>query len=229
VHIPDGFFEGHTSAGAGVAAAAGTAIVLRKAADDLAAQPQLARVAAATAAVVFAGQMANFGVADGTSGHLIGGVLAAVLVGPWLASLSVTLVLVVQAVVFADGGLSALGLNVINLSFVAAIGGWFLYRGLQRWVGDTPKATTVAAGLAAAASVVLASAAFTVEHALGATTEVATLDVLAAMVGVHLLIGVGEGIITGAVVATVLATQPGLLYGRGGASVQGGAWVGATS
>lgn len=229
MHIPDGFFDGHTSIGASAAAMAGTAVVLRKAAGDLAVSPQRAGVAAATAAAVFAGQMANFPVAEGTSGHLVGGVLAAVLVGPWLASLCVTLVLVVQAVVFADGGLSALGLNVVNLSLVATLGGWCAYRGLQRLLGDAPKATVVAAGVAAAASVVLASLAFTVEHALGATSDVGVGAVLTSMVGVHVLIGIGEGILTGAVVAIVLATQPTLLYRAEAPETPGAALAGAAS
>jgi cobalt/nickel transport system permease protein len=121
VHIPDGFINLPTSAGFGAAAAGGIWYSLRRAATVL--DDRRIPLAGLAAAFVFAAQMVNFPVAAGTSGHLLGGVLAAVLLGPWLGSIVVTVVLVVQALVFADGGLSALGLNVFNMAIIGAAGG----------------------------------------------------------------------------------------------------------
>jgi cobalt/nickel transport system permease protein len=117
VHVPDGFIDAQVSAAAGLVALVGVGACLRRSTADL--QEEHAPMAGAVAAFVFAGQMLNFPVAGGTSGHLIGAALATALVGPYVASVCVTAVLVVQALVFADGGLSALGLNIVNLALVA--------------------------------------------------------------------------------------------------------------
>lgn len=206
MHIPDGFIDGGTSLAAGVLAAGGTAVALKVAGREL--DDKRVPLAGVTAAFVFAVQMLNFPVAAGTSGHLLGGALAAVLVGPWVGSLCITVVLAVQALVFADGGLSALGLNVVNMSFVGVFGGWLLYRAL-RSVLPVVAASGVAAGL----SVVLASIGFVVEYAVGGAGGASVGTVAAAMVGVHLLIGIGEGIITALTVSAVLASRPDLVHG----------------
>lgn len=211
MHIPDGFVDLPTSAAAGVVAVGGVAAAIRKTRDQVA-EKEIA-TAGLTAAFVFAVQMMNFPVAAGTSGHLLGGVLAAVLVGPWLGVLCVTVVVVVQALLFADGGLSALGLNIVNMALVTCLGGWVVFRGLRRVLPRSHAGVVAAAAVAAGVSVVLSSVAFTVEYALGGTADVSLGAVLAAMVGVHTLIGVGEGVITGAVVAAVLAARPDLVYG----------------
>src|SRR5690606_22805508 len=122
-------------------------------------------LAAVTAAFIFAAQMLNFPVAAGTSGHLLGGVLAAVLVGPWAGVVCITVVLAVQALLFADGGLTALGLNVVNLAVVGCLGGWLVYRALRAVLPDRAAGVELAAGLAAFASVPLAAAAFVLEFA----------------------------------------------------------------
>jgi cobalt/nickel transport system permease protein len=170
-------------------------------------------LAGVVSAFIFAVQMLNFPVVSGTSGHLLGGVLAAVLVGPWMGSLCLSVVLVVQAMLFADGGLSALGLNVVNMSIVGAFGGYLLFLALRRILPRTPSAVVVASGIAAGVGVMLASFAFTLEYAIGGAGGASVRTVAAAMVGVHALIGIGEGIITGLTVSSVLAVRPDLVYG----------------
>ena len=211
MHIPDGFIDAPVSLAAGGVAVVGVGVALRKTREVLA-EKEIA-LAGLTSAFIFAVQMLNFPVASGTSGHLMGGVLAVVLVGPWTGVLCVTVVLVVQALVFADGGLSALGLNIVNMALVGGLGGWIVFRGLRRLLPASPAGVTVAAGVAAGLSVVLASLAFSLEYALGGTADLSLWAVMTAMVGVHTLIGVGEGIITGMVVAAVLAARPDLVVG----------------
>jgi cobalt/nickel transport system permease protein len=211
VHIPDGFINAPASLAAGAAAAGGVGVSLRRAARTL--QDRQAPLAGLVAAYIFAVQMLNFPVAAGTSGHLLGGLLAAVLVGPWAGALCVAVVLVVQALLFADGGLSALGLNIVNMALVTAWGGYAVFLLLRRALPATKASVTAAAGVAAGVSVVLASLAFVVEYAIGGTGGAPVGTVLGAMVGVHTLIGIGEGIITALTVAAVLAVRPDLVYG----------------
>jgi cobalt/nickel transport system permease protein len=211
VHIPDGFINASTSVGAGAVAAGGIGVSLRRAADTL--QERQAPLAGLVAAYIFAVQMLNFPVAAGTSGHLLGGVLAAVLVGPWAGAVSVAVVLVVQSLLFADGGLTALGLNITNMAIVGVFGGWAVFRLLRRVLPATKTSVVVAAGIAAGISVVLAASAFVVEYAIGGTGGASVGTVLAAMVGVHALIGIGEGIITAFTVGVVLGVRPDLVDG----------------
>jgi cobalt/nickel transport system permease protein len=211
VHVPDGFINASTSIGAGAVAAGGIGLSLRRAAQTL--QERQAPLAGLVAAYIFAVQMLNFPVAAGTSGHLLGGVLAAVLVGPWAGAICVAVVLVVQSLLFADGGLTALGLNITNMAVVGVFGGWAVCSLLRRALPATRTSVVVSAGIAAGLSVVLAAAAFVVEYALGGTGGASVGTVLAAMVGVHTLIGVGEGIITALTVGAVLGVRPDLVYG----------------
>jgi cobalt/nickel transport system permease protein len=211
VHIPDGFINAPTSLAAGAVAAGGVGVSLRRAAHTL--QERQAPLAGLVAAYIFAVQMLNFPVAAGTSGHLLGGALAAVLVGPWAGALCVAVVLLVQGLLFADGGLSALGLNVINMALVTAWGGYAVFLLLRRAMPATKTSVTVSAGIAAGISVVLASLAFVVEYAIGGAGGASVGTVLAAMVGVHTLIGIGEGVITALTVAVVLGVRPDLVYG----------------
>jgi cobalt/nickel transport system permease protein len=212
VHIPDGFVNLPTSAGFGAAAAGGIWYSLRRAAAVL--DDRRIPLAGLAAAFVFAAQMVNFPVAAGTSGHLLGGVLAAVLLGPWLGSIVVTVVLIVQALIFADGGLSALGLNVFNMAIIGAIGGWYVYRLVLGMMPRRDGAVPVAAGITAGISVVLAALGFTLQYAIGGEGGTAITAVLGAMVGVHVLIGIGEGLITTLVVGAVIASRPDLVAGR---------------
>jgi cobalt/nickel transport system permease protein len=214
MHVPDGFIDAPTSVAAGVVAAGGLSVCLRRSAEAL--EDRQAPMAGLVAAFIFAVQMLNFPVAGGTSGHLLGGVLAAVLVGPWIGALCVSVVLAVQALLFADGGLSALGLNIVNMALVGAIVGYGIFLLLRRLVPATRSGVVAASGVAALLSVVLASAAFTFEYAIGGTGGASVGRVAAAMLGVHVPIGIGEAIITAMTVSTVLAVRPDLVYGASG-------------
>lgn len=214
MHIPDGFINGTTSAAAGVVAAGGVGVALRQTGRYL--SERQVPLAGLVAAFVFAGQMFNFPVIPGMSGHLIGGVLAAVLVGPWAGLLIITVVLVVQGVFFADGGLSALGLSVINMGLIGSILGYLIYRVLLRLTTKTDNGVAISAGIAGFLSVPLAALGFVVQFAIGGVAAVSTGAVLGAMLGTHLLIGIGEGILTGLVVGAVMASRPDLVYGAPG-------------
>lgn len=211
MHIPDGFINAGTSVGAGAVAAAGLTYCVRRSADTL--DDKQVPLAGLIAAFVFAVQMLTFPVAAGTSGHLLGGALAAVLVGPRLGAICVSVVLIVQSLLFADGGLTALGLNVVNMALVTAFAGYGLFVLLRRMMPDKPSSVVVASGVAAGLAVVLSSVAFSVEYAIGGTGSASITTVLGAMVGVHVLIGIGEGVITALTVSAVLASRPDLVYG----------------
>lgn len=211
MHAPDGFLTAGTAVATGVIAAGGVGIALRRSSEELGdAQVPLAGL---TAAFIFAAQMVNFPVVAGTTGHLLGGALAAVLLGPSVGAVVVTVVVLVQALVFADGGLTALGYNVFNMALVPAFGGWAVFRLARRVLPATATGVVVAASVAAFASVVLAAVAFSLQWLFGASAAVPFDRVFAAMVGVHTLIGVGEAAITGLVVGAVLASRPDLVRG----------------
>jgi cobalt/nickel transport system permease protein len=214
MHIPDGFIDAPTSLAAGAVAFGGLAVCVKRSAAVL--DDRQVPLAGAVSAFVFAVQMLNFPVATGTSGHLLGGLLAAVLVGPYLGALCVAVVLTVQALLFADGGLSALGLNVVNMALVGAFGGYVVFSLLRRVLPRRETTVVVASGVAAAVAVVLAAAAFALEYAVGGTGGASLRSVAAAMIGVHVLIGVGEGVITALTVSAVLATRPDLVHGARG-------------
>ena len=212
MHIPDGVIGPGVSAAAGVFAAGGFGIAVSRARRYL--TDRLVPMAALVTAFVFAGQMINFPVLPGMSGHLLGGVLAAVLVGPWAGYLVVAIVLIIQAFLFADGGLTALGLNIVNMALIGAVGGYLVYRFVFRIAGFRPDRVAPAAGIAAFLSVPLAGLGFVIEFAVGGTAESLSLGaILVAMVGTHLLIGIGEGVITFFVVGAVMKARPDLVYG----------------
>ncbi len=214
MHIPDGFINGATSAGFGVASAAGVTAAVKRSARVL--DERQIPLAGLTAAFVFAAQMFNFPVVSGMSGHLLGGVLAAVLVGPWAGMAVVAVVLVVQALFFADGGLSAIGLNVFNVAILGAGVGYVLYRGVMAALPRRPGSVVVATGVAAGLSVPLAAAGFVAQFSLGGAAEVSLSAVLVAMLGTHALIGIGEGVLSAMVVGAVMATRPDLVHGAHG-------------
>ncbi len=211
MHAPDGFINAPVSLIAGIIAVIGIAICLRGARQQL--DERTAPLAGLVAVFIFAMQMINFPVGAGTSGHLLGGALAVILVGPYAGTLAVTVVVIVQALLFADGGLSALGINIINMAFVTAIVGWFVFRGVVRLTGGSRPAVMAGAFLAGFLSVPASALAFVGEYAVGGTGTIDLMAVLAAMVGVHLLIGIGEGVITAFVVLAVYAARPDLVYG----------------
>jgi cobalt/nickel transport system permease protein len=214
MHVPDGFIDAPTSIAAGVAAGAGVVVALRKAGQDTI--EARAPMTGLVAAFVFAAQMLNFPVAGGTSGHLLGGLLAAVLVGPWLGALALTVVLVVQSLLFADGGVTALGVNIILMAFIPAFLGYGLFLVVRRVLPATRTGVLSATAVAAFASVVLASIAFTCFYAVGGNDAAPVSTVGFAMIGVHALIGIGEAMITTLTVGAVLATRPDLVDGADG-------------
>jgi cobalt/nickel transport system permease protein len=211
MHVPDGFIDAQVLVAADVLAVGGVALAVRRSAVD--SDDKAVPLAGLVSAFVFAVQMLNFPVAAGTSGHLLGGVLAAVLVGPWLGVVALSVVLLVQALLFADGGLTALGLNIVLMALVGGLGGYTIFRVLRAVTPRSPSGVTVGAGIAAGLSVVLAAIAFSIAYAFGGSEAVSVRSVLAAMVGVHSLIGIGEGVITALTVGAVLAVRPDLVYG----------------
>jgi len=211
MHAPDGFLNAGTSVATAIIAAVILGFALRHSKQQL--KDRAIPLAGITAAFIFAAQMFNFPVAAGTTGHLIGGALAAILLGPSVGVVILTIVVVVQAIAFADGGLTALGYNVLNMAVVPAYGGYAMFRLMRSWLPDTGGGVTGATGVAAWASVVFSALAFSLEWLFGASAPVAFDDVFGAMVGVHAVIGVGEGVISALVIAAVLASRPDLVYG----------------
>jgi cobalt/nickel transport system permease protein len=214
VHVPDGFFNVAVSVSAGAVAAAGVAVCLRGARREL--DDRTAPMAGLVAAFIFAVQMLNFPVAAGTSGHLLGGALAAVLVGPYTAVLCMAVVLLVQGFFFADGGLTALGVNITLMGIVTVLVGWGVFLVVRRIAGGSRGAVLAGATLAALISVPVSALAFTLLFWIGGNAPIEVGTVAAAMGSVHVLIGIGEALITGVTVSTVLAVRPDLVYGARG-------------
>jgi cobalamin biosynthesis protein CbiM len=211
MHIPDGFIDVPTSAVFAGLAAAGVATALKGARTQL--DEKSAPLAGLTAVFIFAVQMLNFPVVAGTSGHLIGAALAAVLVGPWAATLALTVVLVMQAFLFADGGITALGLSIFNMSVISVWVGYGVFVVVKKILPKTKSSIVVASGIGALISVPAAALGFTLQYAIGATGTFSVTSVLSAMVGTHVLIGIGEAIITGLTVSAVIASRSDLVYG----------------
>ncbi|MFJ8947322.1 energy-coupling factor ABC transporter permease [Streptomyces sp. NPDC102395] len=214
MHVPDGFINAPTSAVAGVVAAGAVAVSLRGARREL--DERTAPLAGLVAAFIFAVQMLNFPVAAGTSGHLLGGALAAILVGPYTGVLCVSVVLLMQGVLFADGGLTALGVNITVMAVVTTVVAYTVFRALVKVLPNSRRSVTVASFVAALLSVPAAALAFTLVYWIGGTTEVPIGKVATAMVGVHVLIGIGEAVITSLTVGAVLAVRPDLVHGARG-------------
>ncbi len=212
MHLPDGFLDPRTALLASGAAATGLSIALRQVRSTL--QPRQLPLLGLAAAFVFAAQMLNFPVAGGTSGHLVGGVLTAVLLGPSAAIVVLTCVLIVQCLMFADGGLLALGANIFNMAIVSGCGGYFVFCLIKRLARmEENRGTVFAAAFAAWCGTVLASIACAGELALSRTAPWAIA--FPAMTNVHMLIGVGEGLATGLIVMAVLRARPTLVAGAG--------------
>ncbi|MGX4691681.1 energy-coupling factor ABC transporter permease [Streptomyces sp. JNUCC 63] len=211
MHVPDGFINAPTSAVTGVVAAGALAVSLRGARREL--DERTAPLAGLVAAFIFAVQMLNFPVAAGTSGHLLGGALAAILVGPYTGVLCVSVVLLMQGILFADGGLTALGVNITDMAVVTTVVAYAVFRGLVKLFPRGRRTVTVASFVAALVSVPAAAVAFTLIYAVGGTTDVAIGKVATAMIGVHVLIGIGEAAITALTVGAVIAVRPDLVYG----------------
>jgi cobalt/nickel transport system permease protein len=207
VHIPDGFINGGTSAAAGVVAVAGLSVCVTKAAKTM--DDKQVPMAGLAAAFIFAVQMLNFPVAGGTSGHLLGATLAAVLLGPWIACLVMAVVLVTQCFAFADGGVSALGANIVNMGVLGALLAGYLIKALMPILPKSRAAFLGIVGVTAWLAVMIGATATSFELAISDTVPLGT--VLPAMLGVHALIGIGEAVITVAAVSAVLASRPDLV------------------
>jgi cobalt/nickel transport system permease protein len=207
MHIPDGFISTPVAA-AGIVVAAGSVACAVKATSKKMGEKQIPLMGV-LAAFIFAAQMLNFPVAGGTSGHLIGAALAAILLGPWVGVLVMTCVLIVQSLIFQDGGLLALGANIFNMGIVPCFIGYYLYRGIALPFRKRKLGIMVGGGVAAWFTVVIASVACAIELAISGTVPLRIA--LPAMAGVHAFIGIGEGLITAAVLALVLATRADLL------------------
>jgi cobalt/nickel transport system permease protein len=210
MHIANGIVNGPVSAAFGALALAALAVCVARGRNDL--DDRLAPMAGLVAAFIFAVQMLNFQVLPGVSGHLLGGVLAAMLVGPWVGVLCVSTVLVIQCLLFADGGLTALGLNITNMALLGTAAGYVLVALLLRLLPKTPAGLGLTAFIASVVSVVVASQGFVLQYWLGGTTQLPMAAVAASLGGVHVLIGVGEGLITATTVATVARVRPDLVY-----------------
>lgn len=207
MHIPDGFLSTQTLIPAWVISAGGIGYSLRRAAWMV--RDRFVPLMGVMAAFVFAAQMLNFPVMGGTSGHLLGGVLAAVMLGPYAGAVVISVVLLVQCLVFQDGGLTALGANILNMAMIGTIAGYFIFKLLRMILGA--KGFLAAVAIAAWFSVVLASIACAFELAFSGTSPLGVA--LPAMAGVHALIGIGEAVITVLVVGFVHKVRPDLIYG----------------
>jgi cobalt/nickel transport system permease protein len=210
VHVPDGFLDVQTSVATGVVAATAVGLALRRSHAEL--DERAAPLAGLTAAFIFAVQMLNFPVGVGTSGHLMGGALAAALVGPWTAVLCVSVVLVVQALLFADGGLTALGTNITLMAVVTVAAGWAVTKLVLSVLPGRPGSVVPAAATGALLSVPVVAAVFLVLYAWGGEASLPIGVLTASMLGWHTLIGIGEAIITGLTVGAVVAVRPDLVY-----------------
>lgn len=208
MHIPDNFLDAKTVGVTSALAAGAVALALREARRQLA--PAGVPLLGLSAAFLFAAQMVNFPVVGGTSGHLVGGTLVAALLGPAAAVVVMTTVLAVQCFLFADGGVTALGANILNLGVVGPVSGWLVFRVVSRWMGGLAgRVAGVAFG--AWCSIVLAAVTCALELAWSRT--VALSVALPAMVGIHAVIGLAEGWISALVYRGVTQVRPDLLEG----------------
>ncbi|MFH1663032.1 MAG: energy-coupling factor ABC transporter permease [Chloroflexota bacterium] len=207
MHIPDGFLSAAVVGTTYVISAGGVANAVRVAKEKIGEKhiPMMGILAA----FIFAAQMLNFPIAGGTSGHVIGAALVAILLGPWAAVIIMSVVLIAQSFIFQDGGLLALGANILNMGIIASFGAYYIYRLLNSLLGSSQRSKMVACFIAAWGSVVLASAACALELAISGTSPLGV--VLPAMAGVHALIGIGEGFVTVAVLSLVMSTRADLL------------------
>ena len=211
MHVPDGFLDVTTSVATGVAAAAVVGVSLRRARTELAESTAAAPMAGLVSAFVFAVQMLNFPVGIGTSGHLMGGALAAVLVGPWTAVICLAVVVTLQALLFADGGVSALGTNVFLIGIVTVVVGYVVAKAVMAVLPKRAGSAVPAAAVGAFVSVPATALVFVGLYAVGGAAQLDLGQLTTFMLVTHLGIGAGEAIITGLTVGAVVATRPDLV------------------
>tara|TARA_B100001093_G_C26847077_1_gene1023359 strand:+ start:3051 stop:3986 length:936 start_codon:yes stop_codon:yes gene_type:complete len=210
MHVPDGFMNVTMSAATGVISF-GTLWAYIRSAKDLIADKFIA-LTGMMSALIFVLQMINFPVAAGTSGHLLGGALAVIVLGPRLGLICLSVVVIIQSLLFADGGLSALGVNVLNMAIVTSATSWFIVKYWIKFIGKNKTSIVTVSVLAGILSVVFSSIAFTIQYAIGGTISIPVGTVLIAMVSTHLIIGLGEGIITGLIITLLMRVRPDLVY-----------------
>ena len=207
MHIPDGFLSTPVWVAAGAVSAAAVAVGVARVGKNM--EEKQVPLMGVVGAFIFAAQMVNFPIASGTSGHLGGGVLAALLLGPWAGTLIMTAILIVQAFLFQDGGITALGANVLNMGVLGSLLGFAVYRFLRRLLAGT-RGALISAFITAWLIVVLSASLAAVEIALSGTVPLRL--VLPAMAGVHALIGIVEGLITAAALAFLLRVRRDLVH-----------------
>ena len=210
MHVPDGFMNVTMSAATGVISF-GTLWAYIRSAKDLIADKFIA-LTGMMSALIFVLQMINFPVAAGTSGHLLGGALAVIVLGPRLGLICLSVVVIIQSLLFADGGLSALGVNVLNMAIVTSATSWFIVKYWIKFIGKNKTSIVTVSVLAGILSVVFSSIAFTIQYAIGGTISIPVGTVLIAMVSTHLIIGLGEGIITALIITLLMRVRPDLVY-----------------
>ncbi len=210
MHMSDGLVNAPTAAAFGLFAAVALAVAAHRARSDL--DERTAPMAGLVTAFVFAVQMVNFPILPGASGHLLGGALVAILVGPWVGALCIAIVLVVQALLFADGGLTALGTNITNMALVGTFTGYAVAVALRRLAARSRGGLLATAFVAALVNTLAAALAFVGQYAIGGAGGTGPGTVFTLMIGLHLLVGIGEGIITAATVGAVAAVRPDLVY-----------------
>ena len=215
MHMSDGIVNAPTSVLFAAVALVALGVCVWRAREEL--DERTVPLAGLVAAFIFAVQMVNFPILPGVSGHLLGGALAAILVGPFTGALCVSIVLVVQCLLFADGGVTALGTNITNMAVIGVAAGYTAallgYRVVRRLRGRVPvPAVAVVAFCAAVIGTVCASMGFVLEYALGGAGSSSLGTVAAYMFGTHILIGIGEGIITALTVVAVVRARPDLVY-----------------
>lgn len=223
MHIPDGFLSVAVSIVLWIISIAVITYALKRVNEDIG--ERQVPLMGVLAAAIFAGQMLNFTVAGGTSGHLMGSAIATILLGPWAAVLVMTTVVGVQALIFQDGGLLVLGANIFNMAIVGVAVSYFVYQTIRRIAGARRWGIFAGGFLAAWASIFIASLAVALQLALSGTSP-ANIAV-PAMGLIHAVIGVGEGLITLGALALIYATRPDLLGAEKEVRVKGGAalWV----
>ena len=210
MHVPDGFMNVTMSAATGVISF-GTLWAYIRSAKDLIADKFIA-LTGMMSALIFVLQMINFPVAAGTSGHLLGGALAVIVLGPRLGLICLSVVVIIQSLLFADGGLSALGVNVLNMAIVTSATSWFIVKYWIKFIGKNRTSIVSVSVLAGILSVVFSSIAFTIQYAIGGTISIPVGTVLLAMVTTHFIIGFGEGIITALIITLLIRVRPDLIY-----------------
>ncbi len=210
MHVPDGFMNITMSAATGVISF-GTLWAYIRSAKDLIADKFIA-LTGMMSALIFVLQMINFPVAAGTSGHLLGGALAVIVLGPRLGLICLSVVVIIQSLLFADGGLSALGVNVLNMAIVTTTTSWFIVKYWIKFIGKNKTSIVTVSVLAGILSVVFSSIAFTIQYAIGGTISIPVGTVLIAMVTTHLIIGLGEGVITALIITLLMRVRPDLVY-----------------